>query len=188
MIISQKSPFPRGENTQHRRKSQPRHGFTPMLPRLYGGFGPLAASPEPSDGAASAGTGPSGLGSKFCAVRGGLCRAKRQPGQGGDNAPPPRSFAHPGTNSLARPSSAIIILPSQKNPPLSPLQVLRGTHSSPKASLVTAARRNDTKPVLLWVGSRYRPQGFIRRGGGVGKPAGEAPKISWGGPLGCSIP
>lgn len=95
----------------------PSTGFTLMLPQLYGGFGPLAASPEPSDGAASAGTGPSGLGSKFCAIRACLCRAKRQPGQGGDNVPPPRSFTHPGTNSLARPSSAITTLPSQKNPP-----------------------------------------------------------------------
>lgn len=155
--ISPKSPPLRGggeapKGTQHRYKSPWPHsgtGLTPMLPKLYrgSGFGPFAASPEPSNGAASDGTGPSGLGSEGFAA--GLCRApaKRQLGQGGDNTPPPLSFANRGRNSLARPSYAVIILllPSQKgfsqaahggrqkNAP-SPLQDLGGTLSCPEGS------------------------------------------------------
>jgi len=130
----------------------------------------------------------------------GLCRApaKRQPGQGGDNTPPPLSFANQGRNCLARPSYARRLPPPQPKgffpsgaqrqgekrpePPPSP----RGgdtfvPRSIPSIAAVTPARRNDAKPVLLWVGSGRRPRGFTWGGAGWETRwvrAGEAPKTS----------
>lgn len=184
---------PRG--AQHRCKSQRSHsgtGLTLILPRLYRGSGAFAASPEPSNGAARDGTGPSGLGSKCFAA--GLCRV-------------PAALAGWGRHA----ASALLCKPRKKQPrpsflrrhlpppppqpkgffpsgaggkmPRAPSKSSQGDtlvpQSVPGVAAVTPAQRNDAKPVLLWVGSGRWPQGFTPGGGGgetCWVRAGEAPK------------
>lgn len=137
-----------------------------------------------------------------------VCAAHRRNGQGGDNPLPLLSFANQGRNSLSRPSYTVIfvllLLLSQKsftqvarggreqNAP-SPFQVPGGDtlmpRSVPSITAVMPAQRNDDKPVLLWVGSRHRPQGSTQGWeGGTCRARSKIQPLGQGGTSSCSIP